>query len=311
MLESQTNFITNTAAKRQWVYVTKRFNSIQRELQLRPDAIADADTKLRGVISSVNRAFRDESCVDYYMLVGSWGKDTAIRPPTDIDVLCFLPSEIFHQFNQRQGNKQSQLLQHVREALSTTYPQTQVRGDGQVVVIGFNSITVEVVPAFHAQDGGVIICDTNNDGRWKSIDPTVEINTLANADAVLNGNVRKVTRLAKQWQRHCNVPIKSFHIEKLVQEALSEMTWGGYSEFWFDWIMRDFFRYIYGRANGGFYMPGPYSEWIGFGDAWQSKAWSAYERACKACEYERDNMNLSAGAEWQKIFGNMIPEQAI
>ena len=52
-------------------------------------------------------------------------------------------------------------------------------------------------------------------------------------------------------------------------------------------------------------------ESITIGDAWQSKAWSAYQRALRACEYERDNMNILAGAEWQKIFGPVIPKMVI
>ncbi|MEW2915512.1 hypothetical protein AB1A64_00425 [Ruegeria sp. ANG10] len=308
MLLSQPSLFSNSVGSRQWEYVTRRFKSIQSNLSLLPQEVEDAETKLGGVIRSVNRAYRNESCVGYYMLAGSWGKRTAIHPPSDIDLLCFLPAEVFHQFNVREGNKPSQLLQHVRGSLGTTYPQTRIRGDGQVVVIEFNSIKIEVVPAFHGQDGGVVIGDTNDGGRWKSIDPNAEIYHLDCSDQSFNGNVRKITRIVKQWKQHCDVPIKSFHIERLVQEALAQMGWGGSNEFWFDWIIRDTFLYMWGRAGGGFYMPGRYLEWIDLGDDWRSKAWTAYERAEKACSFERDNMNLSAGAEWQKIFGNVIPE---
>ena len=299
---------SNSLRSPKWLYVTRRFKSIQSNLNLLSQEIGDAETKLGGIIRSVNRAYRDESCVGYYMLIGSWGKGTAIHPPSDIDLLCFLPSVLFHQFNAREGNKPSQLLQHVRGSLATTYPQTRIRGDGQVVMVEFNSISVEVVPAFHSQDGGVVIGDTNEGGRWKSIDPSGEIFELDRSDNSFNGNVRKITRIVKQWKKHWNVPIKSFHIERMVQEALGQMDWGGNDEYWFDWIVRDVFRYMWGRAGGSFYMPGRYLEQIDLGDEWQSKAWSAYERAEKACNFERDNMNLSAGAEWQKIFGNMIPE---
>jgi hypothetical protein len=48
-------------------------------------------------------------------------------------------------------------------------------------------------------------------------------------------------------------------------------------------------------------------ETIQLGDAWLSKAESAYARALKACDYERDDQDAAAGDEWQKIFGLMIP----
>jgi hypothetical protein len=73
------------------------------------------------------------------LLVGSWGKATRVRPPRDVDLLFTPPLDVFYQFDQRTGNKQSQLLQDVAEALRESYPQTVIRGDGQVVVVGFNT----------------------------------------------------------------------------------------------------------------------------------------------------------------------------
>lgn len=296
---------------RQWVYVTRRFEAIQRNIALQQPEVEDGHTKLRGVVASLNRAFWSETSLHHAIVAGSWGKNTAIRPPSDIDLFFLLPIDIFHQFNIRADNGQSQLLQHVREALRITYPQTVIRGDGQVVVVGFNSIEIEVVPAFPAQGGGYLICDTNGGGSWKRVNPVAKIDDLTNADHSFHGNVRKITRILKQWKRHCDVPIKSFHIEVLVREALSKVDYGFRDEFWFDWIVRDVLLHMCGRAGGGFFMPGGYAEWVAFGDDWQSKAWSAYKHAFAACNDERANRNLSAGTEWQKIFGLAIPEMVI
>ena len=57
-------------------------------------------------------------------------------------------------------------------------------------------------------------------------------------------------------------------------------------------------------------MPGCAPEAIWLGDAWLSKAQTAYSRALKACTYENENENVLAGTEWQKIFGTMIPLKA-
>ncbi|MCE8519855.1 hypothetical protein KBY30_02565 [Ruegeria pomeroyi] len=305
------SLISNSAEPLRWLYVTRRFKALQANLALRSTAIEDANTKAQGVIKSLNRFFRGESSIDHYVLAGSWGKHTAIHPPTDIDLCFALPVEIYHRFNAYSGNKQSQLLNHVKDVLTTTYPQTAIRQDGQVVVVGFNSITVEVVPSFLAVDRGLITCDTNNGGRWKQVDPLAEIGILDQSDKTLRGNHRKLVRIFKQWKRHCNVPIKSFHLEQLIGEALPSLSWGSHDEFWFDWIVRDVFAHMTSRAGGGFFMPGGINEWIDLGDAWKFKAESAHQRAFRACEYERENMNLLAGSEWQKIFGTMIPEMVI
>ncbi|GKY89308.1 SMODS domain-containing nucleotidyltransferase [Sinisalibacter aestuarii] len=305
------SLFSNSPEVRPWAYVTRRFLTLQSNLVPKPAAIEDGNKKVAGVVSTLNRAFRGENVVANYVVAGSWGKGTVIHPPTDIDLCFILPESIFYQFDARAGNKQSQLLQHVKDVLGATYSQTAMRGDGQVVVIAFNSIIVEVVPAFIARDRGIIICDTNNGGRWKQVDPLAEIGILERSDNALRGNHRKIARIFKQWMRHCDVSIKAFHLEQLIGEALPTISWGSNDEFWFDWIVRDVFRYMIGRAGGGFFMPGGFNEWIDLGDAWKSKAETAYQRALLACDYERDNMNISAGGEWQKIFGTAIPEMVI
>ena len=298
----------SAASAYRWAYVRQRFEALLENLKITADQTEDGETKLTGVVAALNRIYWNHSDGTLNrLLIGSWGKLTRVRPPRDVDLLFIPPLDVHHQFNQRAGNKQSQLLQHVAAALRATYPQTTIRGDGQVVLVGFNTYRIEVAPAFHATGGGFLICDTNDGGRWKHVDPEGEIAALVAADQQFNGNVRKLTRILKQWQRHCDVPIKSFHIEALVKEVLPTKTYGGNNEFWFDWLVRDAFAHMICRANGGFWMPGCALEWITLGDPWLSKAQTAYGRALRACAYEYDNHDILAGDEWQKIFGTMIP----
>lgn len=298
-----------TASPLMWIYVRRRFQTLLANLKLTPDQIEDGETKHKGVVASLNRAYWNNS--DEFanrLIIGSWGKDTRVRPPRDIDVLFILPVEVYHRFQDRTGNRQSQLLQEVREVLAATYPATNIRGDGQVVVVPFNTYKIEVAPAFHRQGGGFLICDTNDGGCYKHADPLAEVAALDVADRVYNGNVRKLTRILKQWQRHCDVPIKSFHLEALVMEMLATKTYGGADEFWFDWLVRDFFAHMISRATGWFTLPVT-GEIIMLGDEWLNRAKTAYARALKACDYERDNYGVLAGEEWQKIFGTEIPLQ--
>jgi hypothetical protein len=76
--------------------------------------------------------------------------------------------------------------------------------------------------------------------------------------------------------------------------------------FYFDWITRDFFAYLYHRTNGFVAVPGTFKV-VALGDAWQSRAASAYHRAVKACAHEYNNRVADAGDEWQWIFGTCIP----
>jgi hypothetical protein len=152
-------------------------------------------------------------------------------------------------------------------------------------MIPFGTYQVEVAPAFHRQGGGYLVCDTNFGGRYKHVDPDAELADLSAVDARYNGNLRKLTRALKQWQRYCNVPIKSFHLEAAIKGLLPRVMYGGNEEFWFDWLVRDAFAHLIGCANGSFVMPGT-GERIAVGGQWLSRAQSAYQRAAAACGYE-------------------------
>lgn len=187
---------------------------------------------------------------------------------------------MYYRFEKRQGNKQSQLLQELRDIIKTTNPLTDISGDRHVVVAPFGSYKVEVAPAFLRQGGGHLVCDLSGFGQYKHADPAAELASLSEWDTRYNGNVRKLTRLLKQWQRECNVPIKSFHLEAVVKGTLAKFSYSGNDEFWFDWLVRDTFAHLIQCKNGSFSMPGT-GEVISLGEAWLSRAEAAYGRALK------------------------------
>ncbi len=138
-----------------WAGVRQRFRRFHEDLNLSKDQIDDGLGKQHGVRQSLHRTYYDESTESPCgFIVGSWGKGTVVAPPSDIDIFFELPTEVYHRIEAYQGNKQSALLQEVRAHLLETYSQTNMRGDGQVVIVGFNSITVEVVPTFRYDDYG-------------------------------------------------------------------------------------------------------------------------------------------------------------
>jgi hypothetical protein len=44
--------------------------------------------------------------------------------------------------------------------------------------MSLNTCKVEVAPAFPRQGGGFLICDTNDGGKYKHVDPIAEIAAL-------------------------------------------------------------------------------------------------------------------------------------
>ncbi|HWE76106.1 MAG TPA: hypothetical protein VG328_23295 [Stellaceae bacterium] len=294
----------------QWVYVRQRFTKLLANLKLTDVQRQDGATKHAGVTASLNRWYWNHNSESANsLLIGSWGKGTHIRPPRDVDILFLLPPEVYWRFEGRIGNRQSGLLQEVRGVLAQTYSQTTMRADGQVVLVPFASFQVEIAPGFRRTDGTIIVCDTKDGGRYQTSTAEWELVDLNVSDAAYKGNTRALVRLIKQWQYECKVPLKSFWIERLAIEFIAQWQYRHNDVFYYDWMVRDFLAYLIQRAKGFLAMPGTL-EMVALGDAWLSRAQTAYGRAVTACDYERHNNDFSAGFEWQMVFGYSAPLRA-
>lgn len=290
-----------------WVAVRQRFRAFHEDLTLTRDQIEDGIGKAVRVTQALERAYNGHVADQPPMLiVGSWGKGTQVRPSADIDVMVQFAPAVLQRFEARVGNKQSQLLQEVKAFLLDAYPQTDMRGDGQVVVVGFNSIIVEVVPVFDLPGGQYLMPDTNDGGRWKTVDPSAQIAMIEDIDTRTNGNTRALTKMIKLWRREKNVPLKSFIIELLVAEFMSTYPHARQDYYYYDWFVRDFLRALVARAGSGSLIPGT-GEVVWLGADWLPKAKAALAAAETACEWERHDYDVTAGQEWQTIFGTRIP----
>jgi len=134
----------------------------------------------------------------YY--VGSIGRQTAVKNTSDVDIIFNLPREVYEKYDSYETNGQSALLQDVKEVLKERYSKTQIRGDGQVVVIEFDKFTVELVPAFLLQDNTFVYPDTHDGGSWKITDPFSEQKATAYGNDKSNGIFVDVCRMIRIWK---------------------------------------------------------------------------------------------------------------
>ncbi len=289
--------------------VSNRFETFLSNISL-TDAQKTAGAGSRSsVVKALNAHYwREDSGTSNSRYVGSWAKLTRIRPPRDVDVIFNLPKSVYEKFEGRTGNKQSQLLQEVKGILLARFPNTDIRGDGPVVKVPFTAYNVELAPAFALTGGGHWVCMTDGGGYYKKADYDAEFSIIKNSNDLTNGNSRNLIRMVKCWQGYCGVPLKSFWIELLAVDFLSSWECRGQSKTFYDWMVRDFFKYLEGKANFSVIAPGA-GEKMFIGSAWLTKAVTARQRAERACEWET-SYPITAGEEWQKIFGADIPKHA-
>jgi Second Messenger Oligonucleotide or Dinucleotide Synthetase domain len=292
----------------QWAFVRERFDQLINNIGIQQSEIDDGLKKLGRLIASLNRWYYsgESSEMAHSVIIGSWAKQTRVRPFSDIDVVFILPYDVYLRFEDRTGNKQSQILQELRTNLKgSTYPRTEIVGDRHVVIVEVDGVTIEVVPAFLLTDGRYWVCDTKDEGRYKLADPAAELQALQVA-TTSNENARQLTRMLKKWQLHKDVPIKAFQLERLAIEFLAQWPYRMHDRFWYDWMVRDFFVYMLDRADGWVRMPGT-DEWIQLGSSWLNAAKRASLSAGVACIHERANSETLAGRAWGEIFGDAVP----
>ena len=121
-------------------------------INLKVDNLEEITTSLNGIAKKLNQKYYESSTEDNYLIVGSMGRETSIKGESDIDVIYELPDDVFKRFDNYESNGQSQLLSEIKEELQEKYPSTEIKGDGQVVVISFKKYKIELVPGFKQDD---------------------------------------------------------------------------------------------------------------------------------------------------------------
>lgn len=296
-----------------WDYVVAHFSRFLKELELKPDERGDAETKADHIARSLWSYYYwgyGEFTPKCYVKVGSYGKGTATRPPSDLDMLFLLPSREYTRIEQLSGNKQSQLLQEVKDVLTDTFPRTDLRADGQVVVAPFQTYNVEIIPAFELTDGTYITAHTADGGSWRASNPAVEYQLIQYADSMSAGKATHLIKMLKAWKRECSVDIKSISLEVAACVFVTNWAYRLRTIFYYDWMARDFFEFMLRYRWGWNIVPGT-QEKVQLGDAWGSKCESAYQRAVKAERYEHGDYRNAAAEEWRKIFGEQFESSTV
>lgn len=113
------------------------------------DTRALISKRYKRITKAVNEEFwNSDSEIAHSRYVGSYGRGTAVST-SNLDLLMELSGEEYDHFTSLYGNGQSRLLQAMKDAILDTYPNTDIKDDGQVVVVKFSDdMKIEILPAF-------------------------------------------------------------------------------------------------------------------------------------------------------------------
>ncbi len=164
----------------------------------------------------------DKDSSSHLYIVGSVGRSTAVKDSSDLDIIFDLPSSVYKRFDEYETNGQSALLQEVKSVMMERYPNTKMRGDGQVVVIEFTKYTVELVPAFLQSDDRFKYPDTHDGGKWKYTDPLSEQEECASCDSKSGGIYYDFCHIMRCWKNTIGFEFGGLLIDTLVYNHFGE-----------------------------------------------------------------------------------------
>jgi len=260
------------------------------------------------ITSSLNKKFRDtESKTANTLQVGSYGRWTAIKGISDLDMLYIMPKGKWDTYK---NGKQSQLLTDVKDAIKARYPNTNVRVDRLVVTVTYTNFHVEVQPVFEeSDDNGESFFkypDTYYGGRWKVTKPRQEIAAMKEFVDQKNKNLRRLCKMARAWKNKHGVAMGGLLIDTLVYNFLkSTSDYDEKSFMYYDWMSRDFFKYLMEQPDQDHYKALGSGQNVKVKKKFQKKAKKAYELCLKAIDAEKES---GLHKKWKKVFGRPIPD---
>ncbi|MCE5245336.1 MAG: CBASS oligonucleotide cyclase [Bryobacteraceae bacterium] len=193
--------------------VEAAFELFRQNLEITGLQSETVSTRQKGVRDAVAR----ELTVLKDFLVGSYMRSTMIAPlgEADVDVFVVLDPSYY------KSTGHAALLDKVRGVLLKTYPKTPaISRNGQAVTITFSDFRVDVVPAVDRQGGGYLIPDSIRK-TWISTDPTVHISELTAANKSHNGDLVRVIKMLKWWNKRHSSLLQSFHLEVMAWSCLN------------------------------------------------------------------------------------------
>jgi hypothetical protein len=291
--------------------VAENFRAFRDEYVLSQTTMDSISYRYKRITRQLNTDFwNTTSDTAHSLYIGSYGRDTAAKGVSDIDIYFKLPYSVYTQYNAYTVNGQSALLQAVRVSIENTYSTTALKGDGQVVIVPFtDGITFEILPGFANTDGTITFPDSNDGGSWKTCDPQAEMSAFASRNSDANHNLKAICRMARIWKSQNTVPMSGMLIDTLAYQFIDGWAYKDKSYLYHDWLVRDFFHYLWQTDINQEWWRAPGSgSWVHKNGSFRIKAKDAYEAAAEAIRHEAAGEKWAARQDWQLIFGTTYNE---
>ncbi len=235
----------------------------------------------------------------YSFLTGSYVRNTAIRPPKDVDFFVVLDEKAYKEKSPKE------LLATLEQSLKEIVGDKTVFEQTHSITIEYDEeFSIDVIPAMEEGEAYKIPEVAEDGDSWLISNPNVHKKKLNEANEETKGLLVPIIKLLKSWKRDKCDYVKSFHLELLATEILRGLDVKSYSEginLFFS-KSSDYLREpcIKDPANEQNLV----DDYLSDGERKQLADLMAAEREISnnAVTFEKDTEDDKALAEWDKIF---------
>lgn len=281
------------------------FKSFLSNIKISDDKSSQVSNRYQEITKALNIKFRNtDSRFNNCLQVGSYGRWTAIKGISDLDMLYILPASKWDKYNVAGG--QSKLLKDTKDAILDRYPRTTVFVDRLVVCVQYTDFHVEVQPVFKQEDGSYKYPDTYKGGNWKITKPQAELDEIRRMNDLKNRNLRRLCKMARAWKNKQGIAIGGLLIDTLAYNFLKSTDYfDDKSYLYYDFMCRDFFKFLSEEpTDRDHYQALGSNQDVKVKDQFHDQARDAHEKCVKAINNEG---NEKASNYWRKIFGSSFP----
>jgi Second Messenger Oligonucleotide or Dinucleotide Synthetase domain len=263
------------------------------------------DERRDAVAAVLKAAFPQDSDIRFQSarIIGSAGRNTATNPVADIDLMVVLDVDGWSWWTKYWWTS-SDFLYRVRNAVNGESKVKKVGARGQAVRIFYaDGLVVDVAAMVQRGPDDYRIPDGSS--NWLKTNPIKHEQYLNDQNGKLSGDLKKIARFVKEWNKAHSSHLASFHLEMLVAHNVDEL--GANSRT----VLRLFFDRS--RRNLSVHDPAGYS-----GNLSRYLSWDAKSEAKASLKAARDRADLALAAEergdhkeairlWGIILGEKFP----
>lgn len=239
--------------------------------------------------------------------LGSYGRETAIKGLSNINILLLLPAALYRHYK-AQPDGPKQLLEDVNKLTAQSFPQAYINADNCLLLPFPDQPTLEIIPGFIRKGKSLYYPEPTGEGGWGSFNPLREIEVISEYNYLYGGKVKHLARMTRAWKVKYQVQMPGILIDTLVMNFMDDWEGKDTSFNYYSYMVRDFMEYLAGRRQEqlAWYAKGSNRK-IHREEDFGAPANDAFKVADRGliCEEKGDMVN--AVGCWREIFGELFP----